>query len=51
MTQPNLVVIMTDEERYPPPYETEEVKAFRKSQHRGDRHLAQYVDLFQRISS
>ena len=32
MTQPNILLIMTDEERYPPPYETDAVKAFRKSQ-------------------
>ncbi|HLN15779.1 MAG TPA: sulfatase-like hydrolase/transferase [Acidimicrobiales bacterium] len=32
MTQPNILLIMTDEERYPPPYETEAVKAFRREQ-------------------
>jgi len=32
MTQPNVLVIMTDEERYPPPYETEAVAAFRRDQ-------------------
>lgn len=32
MASPNVLVIMTDEERYPPPYETPEVKAFRRDQ-------------------
>jgi len=32
MERPNILLIMTDEERYPPPYETDEVKAFRKNQ-------------------
>ncbi len=32
MTSPNILFIMTDEERYPPPYETEAVKTFRKDQ-------------------
>jgi arylsulfatase A-like enzyme len=32
MSQPNILLIMTDEERYPPPYETDAVKAFRKDQ-------------------
>lgn len=32
MTAPNILLIMTDEERYPPPYETEAVKAFRRDQ-------------------
>ena len=32
MTSPNILLIMTDEERYPPPYETEAVKAFRREQ-------------------
>ena len=32
MTSPNILLIMTDEERYPPPYETEEVTAFRREQ-------------------
>ncbi len=31
MAAPNVLVIMTDEERYPPPYETDEVTAFRKN--------------------
>ena len=31
-SQPNILLIMTDEERYPPPYEPEAVKPFRKSQ-------------------
>jgi arylsulfatase A-like enzyme len=30
--KPNVLVIVTDEERYPPPYETESVKAFRRDQ-------------------
>ena len=30
--QPNILLIMTDEERYPPPYEAEGVLAFRNSQ-------------------
>jgi arylsulfatase A-like enzyme len=32
MTSPNLLLIMTDEERYPPPYETESVARFRREQ-------------------
>jgi arylsulfatase A-like enzyme len=32
MEQPNILLIMTDEERYPPPYETDAVKAFRTNQ-------------------
>lgn len=30
--RPNVLVIMTDEERYPPPYETESVADFRRTQ-------------------
>jgi arylsulfatase A-like enzyme len=32
MAQPNILVIMTDEERYPPPYEPDVISSFRKSQ-------------------
>jgi arylsulfatase A-like enzyme len=32
MTTPNILLIMTDEERYPPPYESDSVAAFRRSQ-------------------
>ena len=32
MDQPNILLIMTDEERYPPPYEADSVRAFRNSQ-------------------
>ena len=32
MDRPNVLLIMTDEERYPPPYETDGVRAFRRSQ-------------------
>ena len=32
MERPNVLLIMTDEERYPPPYETDAVRAFRASQ-------------------
>jgi arylsulfatase A-like enzyme len=32
MAAPNVLLIMTDEERYPPPYETPEVTAFRRTQ-------------------
>ena len=32
MAPPNVLVIMTDEERYAPPYETPEVAAFRRTQ-------------------
>ncbi len=32
MTSPNILLIMTDEERYPPPYESDAVKAFRRDQ-------------------
>ncbi len=32
MSQPNILLIMTDEERYPPPYEADSVRAFRNSQ-------------------
>jgi choline-sulfatase len=32
MDQPNILLIMTDEERYPPPYENDSVRAFRSSQ-------------------
>ena len=31
MSSPNVLIIMTDEERYPPPYETETVAAFRRN--------------------
>ena len=32
MSRPNILLIMTDEERYPPPYESAEVTRFRKEQ-------------------
>jgi arylsulfatase A-like enzyme len=32
MSRPNVLVIMTDEERYPPPYESAEVSRFRREQ-------------------
>ena len=32
MTTPNILLIMTDEERYPPPYESDSVATFRRSQ-------------------
>ncbi|HEX4127139.1 MAG TPA: sulfatase-like hydrolase/transferase [Acidimicrobiales bacterium] len=32
MTSPNILVIMTDEERYPPPYEGESLARFRREQ-------------------
>jgi arylsulfatase A-like enzyme len=32
MASPNVLLIMTDEERYPPPYETDAVRAFRRDQ-------------------
>ena len=32
MASPNVLLIMTDEERYPPPYETAEVAEFRRTQ-------------------
>ena len=32
MNRPNVLLIMTDEERYPPPYEPDSVRAFRSSQ-------------------
>ena len=32
MATPNVLVIMTDEERYPPPYETSEIARFRREQ-------------------
>jgi arylsulfatase A-like enzyme len=32
MAQPNILLIMTDEERYPPPYETDQLAAFRRDQ-------------------
>ncbi len=32
MTSPNILIVMTDEERYPPPYETDTVTAFRTEQ-------------------
>jgi len=32
MDRPNILLIMTDEERYPPPYEADDVRAFRTSQ-------------------
>jgi arylsulfatase A-like enzyme len=32
MTSPNILLVMTDEERYPPPYETVEVAEFRRTQ-------------------
>jgi len=32
MDRPNILLIMTDEERYPPPYETDAVRAFRADQ-------------------
>ena len=32
MTSPNILLIMTDEERYPPPYEADNVRGFRNSQ-------------------
>jgi arylsulfatase A-like enzyme len=32
MSQPNVLIIMTDEERYPPPYESADVTRFRRDQ-------------------
>jgi choline-sulfatase len=32
MSQPNILLIMTDEERYPPPYETDALRKYRKEQ-------------------
>ncbi len=32
MERPNILLILTDEERYPPPYESEAVRSFRTSQ-------------------
>jgi arylsulfatase A-like enzyme len=32
MSRPNILLIMTDEERYPPPYEDDSVRSFRSSQ-------------------
>ncbi len=32
MASPNILLVMTDEERYPPPYETAEVTEFRRTQ-------------------
>ena len=32
MARPNILVIMTDEERYPPPYEGEGIKRFRQEE-------------------
>jgi arylsulfatase A-like enzyme len=32
MNRPNILFIMTDEERYPPPYESDAVRSFRSSQ-------------------
>ena len=32
MDQPNILLIMTDEERYPPPYESDSVRSFRSAQ-------------------
>jgi arylsulfatase A-like enzyme len=32
MAAPNVLLIMTDEERYPPPYESDVVRAFRRTQ-------------------
>ncbi len=32
VTSPNILLIITDEERYPPPYETAEVAEFRRTQ-------------------
>ena len=31
MTRPNILLIMTDEERYPPPYESDAVREFRRT--------------------
>jgi len=39
MDSPNVLIIMTDEERYPPPYEGEELKAFRRKQLPARQHL------------
>ena len=32
MSAPNILLILTDEERYPPPYESDAVKSFRRTQ-------------------
>jgi choline-sulfatase len=32
MSQPNILLILTDEERYPPPYEVETVRSFRSAE-------------------
>jgi len=39
MTSPNILLIMTDEERYPPPYESDAVAAFRRAQMSGRQRL------------
>lgn len=31
-TSPNILLVMTDEERYPPPYESDEIAGYRRSQ-------------------
>ena len=31
-TRPNVLIVMTDEERYPPPYESDAVAEFRRTQ-------------------
>ncbi|MDH3752705.1 MAG: sulfatase-like hydrolase/transferase [Acidimicrobiia bacterium] len=39
MSAPNVLIIMTDEERYPPPYEGPELAAFRREQLPARQHL------------
>ncbi|HEY3722092.1 MAG TPA: sulfatase-like hydrolase/transferase [Acidimicrobiia bacterium] len=38
-SQPNVLIVMTDEERYPPPYETDAVATFRREQLPAREHL------------
>ena len=38
-SRPNILIVMTDEERYPPPYESDAVTTFRREQLPAREHL------------
>ena len=51
-TRPNVLVVMTDEERYPPPYESDAVADFRRTQLPGrERIRARGVELHRHYAS
>lgn len=48
MTRPNILFIMTDEQRYPPPYEGDDLQAFRRTQLRAQARIRERATEFHR---